>query len=348
MRTDTYTYAEIADQPRAWRETLRSLPQQWDRVDGTADAILAVGCGSSYYLALSAAYLLRRVGGRPAEAHPASELFLHEPAVYVPGRRYLTVGCSRSGETTETAIALRRARERGLASTIAVTCTPDSSTTKVSDAQVVLPEGRERSVVMTKSFTTMLLALQYWAGRLGGNAGFQAELNRLPDALDAALARFAEPVAELGRSPDLDSFVYLGSGACYGLACEAGLKVKEMAGQHSVAYHPLEFRHGPISIVRPGTLVTWFVSDEAEAREAELLPELKRLGAKVLALGERADDAIRQNADLAVALGSGLSTLARLPLYLALAQLLAYSCTVSRGLDPDNPKNLTQVVRLNG
>lgn len=353
LRTDTFTYSEILDQPRAWRETLRELPALWEHAGSVADlrgadVVVSVGCGSSYYLSLVTAYALRVVAGSLAEAQPASELLLHEPAVFLPGRRYLVLGISRSGETTETTLALGQVRERKLGGTVAITCTPDSSIARAADARIVLPEAQERSVVMTKSFNTMLVALQYWISQAAGASAMRAELARLPDALDSTLERFAGAMAELGGAPGLSSYVFLGGGACYGIACEAALKVKEMAGLASVAFHPLEFRHGPISVVAPGTLVTWFVSDEAEAREAELLPELKRLGARILVLAEHERECIRRHADVAVALGSGLSSLVRLPLYLALAQLLAHASTVSRGLDPDRPRNLTQVVRLDG
>jgi glucosamine--fructose-6-phosphate aminotransferase (isomerizing) len=121
------------------------------------------------------------------------------------------------------------------------------------------------------------------------------------------------------------------------------LKMKEMSLSPSEAFHFLEFRHGPKSVVAPGTLVIGLLSDAAYIEEIKVLAEMRALGAKVLALVENNEDL---PADYVVELHSGVRELHRSVLFLPVLQLLAFYRSVEKGLDPDRPNNLDAVVRL--
>ena len=137
---------------------------------------------------------------------------------------------------------------------------------------------------------------------------------------------------------------FLGSGPRYGLACEAMLKLKEMSLTTSEAYHFLEFRHGPKSMVDEGTLVVGLLSEAAREAEVAVLREMKELGGRILVLTEAKDGL--DWADHVVCFQSDLPEVTRLPLYLPTLQLLAYYRAVGKGLDPDAPRNLDAVVQL--
>jgi len=192
----------------------------------------------------------------------------------------------------------------------------------------------------------MFLLLQHLAGTIAGNAEFEEELLALPEKGATVLDTYRGPLKDIIDTSVFNKFVYLGQGPFYGLACEGMLKMKEMSLSFSEAYHTLEFRHGPMSIVDEDMLIIFFISEHARAEELALLKEMKRLGAKTLVITEAADIEIQKAANYMVELKSGLSDYARLILYMPVVQLLGYYTAVAKGLDPDKPKNLTQVVVL--
>ena len=347
----TDTYREIMDQPRSWRVALAAAREQWPAIRGrlgavlAADEILLTGCGSSYYLSLVAAALLRPALKRRVTVLPSSELLLHAGAALGPLRPGLLVALSRSGETSETVLAAERAKGAYGVPVLSITCRGESSLGRLGDATLAMDAVQEAGVVMTKSFTSILIALQQGAGCLAGET-LDDELGQLPGILERLLLQYAGLAEQVGALSGVEKRVFLGGGPFYGLACEANLKMKEMAIVSSEVYHSLEFRHGPISIVDRSTLVTCFVSDAGRDYEVPLLAELKSLGARLFVVCERAESAIEATADHLIELRSGLGEAARVALHLPFAHLLAHACAVSRGEDPDHPRNLSPVVML--
>ena len=136
------------------------------------------------------------------------------------------------------------------------------------------------------------------------------------------------------------------SGPLYGLANEAMLKVKEMSLSHAEAYHFLEFRHGPMSMVDGHTLVVGLVSDTACEHEIRLLQEMEGLGARTFVVVEEVSRLGKWRPSYVAELRSGLGEWERTPLYLPILQRLAYHRAVTKGLDPDHPRHLQAVVDL--
>jgi glutamine---fructose-6-phosphate transaminase (isomerizing) len=176
----------------------------------------------------------------------------------------------------------------------------------------------------------------------GSDPVLHRELRRLPAlgrrVVKAALALTREIGAGVSR------FVFLGAGPMHGIAREAMLKMTEMAQRPAVAYHPLEFRHGPIAVAGPSTLAVLLGSRSGVRLEANLVRDLRRNGTTVLHL--RDEWKALAEADVDVTLDLGLSDEARCLLYLPFVQGLAYHRSVGAGLDPDRPWHLTSVVRL--
>jgi glucosamine--fructose-6-phosphate aminotransferase (isomerizing) len=309
--------------------------------------LIFVGCGTSYYLALSAASVFNWVSGAMAKAVPASDILFYPDRVdQGDATEVLGVVISRSGATTEALRAAYKIRAELRFTACAISCRAGSELVDACDFAVVAEAADEKSVVMTRSFTSMLLLIQRLAAVRVSNAGFRNELNSL-GGLGASVMEKAGPLARrIVEHGGWSTFVYLGQGPYYGLACESMLKMKEMSLSVSESYHTLEYRHGPMSMVDSRMLITFFISDHGEKEETVLLKEMKKLGAKILAVCDKANDDVRAHADYLMELNSGLPDSARLVLCMPLVQLLALHWAVAKGLDPDQPKNLTQVVQI--
>jgi glucosamine--fructose-6-phosphate aminotransferase (isomerizing) len=344
----SHAYREILSQPETWERALSATAAGWEPADRAlgetgGEHYLLVGSGTSFYLAQAAAQVMQERTGRPATAVPASEVFL-SPASTVPaGVPLVAFVLSRSGSTSEAVLAARHLREHvPAARVVSVSCRPDSELARHAHLAIELPDAAERSVVMTRSFTSMLLALGLIAATIGGDGDAVRELERLP-ALGRDGMADAEAFAErLGEDTGLDAFVYLGLGPNHGLAQEATLKLKEMTQVPCEAYSPLEFRHGPISMIEPGSAVVLLGGSREEDYLPDLERDLARHGAHVAKVSPHGSAV----ADTVLRLPAGLSDVARGPLYLPPVQLLAYYRARAIGLNPDQPRNLDQVVVL--
>lgn len=339
----TATTREILNQPRAWASTLQTLDAQLDDLrrfrEGTSQApIVFTGCGSPHYMALSLATVFRQMTQAPAVAIPASNIWLFTDS-HLRGDERLMVCVSRSGETSEVIQAARTFQQRTGGQVIAITCNEDTSLAKVASHTVILTEAQEISLAQTQSFTSMLIAVLVLIQQ-----GISDGLRKLPDMCQTLLDMHQDLGRQLGRDESLERFFFLGGGALYGMANEAMLKLKEMSLTYSEAFHTLEFRHGPMAMVNAQSLVVGLVSAAAHRQEAGVLQDMRRMGARVLALTPVAlpTDAYTHQ----ILLPDALSDAERLPLYLPILQLMAEAKAVSKGLDPDTPANLHAFVTL--
>jgi glucosamine--fructose-6-phosphate aminotransferase (isomerizing) len=342
-----HTHGEILSQPQVWQQTLEGLQERGPR--GLPDLsaysqVLFTGCGSTHYLAQWAARMCEQVHGVVARAVPASELWLFPSAWLRPERSSLMVAISRSGETSETVRAVEAFGAGGHSDTLAITCYPDSPLARACRWVVATPAGQEQSIAQTRSFTSMMLAV---AWLLASDEAPQPP-SRLVSPSRRLLQEDGETAARLGRDHSFDRFYCLGSGPLIGLAREGMLKMKEMSLSHAEAFHFLEFRHGPMSMVGPGSLVIGLMSDGAQPQELVLLAEMRALGAFTLALAQSPDTELRRVCDETVVIDCKLPAVWRAPLYLPVLQLLAYHRALARELDPDQPTHLHSVVRLTG
>jgi len=250
---------------------------------------------------------------------------------------------SRSGETSETLRATDQFISRNHGPVYTISCYENSSLVKKATVSLVAKEAHEQSVAQTRSFSSMLVAVQGLAALLAGRS-LSSSFLQLPEHGADLISRYHELSRRLGSDPSFDRFFFLGSGPMYGLACEAMLKMKEMSLSYAEAFHFLEFRHGPMSMVNGNTLIVGLLSETAFEHELRLLVEMRNLGAKVLAIAPL--KLSEQQVDYQVVLPGGLTDLERGALYLPLVQLLAFYRAVSKSLNPDQPHNLTAVVNL--
>ena len=296
-----------------------------------AKRIVVTGAGSSYYASQVAAAAMRSKCRLPAEAVPLSEVLLRARMVFAPDEptNQPIVVVSRSGSTTEALEVIEAARGRGQY-TLAVTCRPDSPMAAMADATLAVPEADEQAIVMTRSFAALATLLMRLGTRLG-DPTFASDLDRLPE-LWPETAPFIERGLELAAQ-DPSRVIVLGGGAAYGLANEAVLKLTETSRIPAAAYHPLEFRHGPMSLIEPGVLVVGIFGRRAEAEERRVVDETAALGATTWTMGPEGP-------------GASICGISRLPLVLHALQALALGIAVRRGLDPERPRHLNQVVLI--
>lgn len=338
----TATYNEIFEQPEAWNQAIANTEKASGQLleltfPDLLDRVLLTGCGSTYYLAQAIAALVVNFSGLPAVAAPGGELWLNPRNAYPAGADALLIAFSRSGSTSETIAAARKFKREAGGKVIAVTNYPGSDLAGLADICISIPKGQERSVAQTRSFASMYVAGVALTCTLTAQNEMLSGLKALPDLGRRLIATSGPLVQKIAEDLDLDRFYFLGSGPRYGLACEANLKMKEMSLTHSEPFHFLEFRHGPMSMVGESTCIIALLSESNYDREIAVLEEMKTRGASVLTLGEQGTD---------ICFNSGLPEAVRNALYLPPLQLMALYRSLRKGLDPDQPENLTDVIRL--
>lgn len=337
------TWSELVSQPDTWENLLERLALRQGvpsfALDGF-DEVLLLGSGTSYYLALAVADWVGRRHEIAVRAVPSCEVVLDSHQVKRgPGRRRLVIAISRSGESSELLLAIEALQGTDTV-VVGVSCCAGSSLLRMADRPFLVGEGHEDGLIMLRSFTSMLLALQYEFG----SDDDRAVLRTLPSAGRALLAAHTEPLRELARRRSFDRFVYLGSGSNYPIALEASLKVQEMSISTSEAFHSLEYRHGPMANASRDTLLTLFSLRDTRLGRS-LARDMHALHPTVLVVGPNADE-YRDIADLAVASGVGLEDGQASVLSLLPSQIVAFETALRKGKNPDAPQNLNKVVIL--
>lgn len=287
------TRSEIESQPDVWARALSDVDAA-SLLARPGERVLLIGCGTSAFVAESIALLREAAGLGPTDAAYASEPFAW--------RDYDTVvALTRSGTTTEVLEAL--AAVPAGTRRVVVTGVADSPVVALADEVLLLDYADETSVVQTRFPTTTLLLAR---------AAFGEDVSGLPAACARAMA---EP---LGVDPGaFDHFVFLGRGWTRGLAQEAALKIRESAQAWAETYPLLDYRHGPLAVAGPRSLV-WVVG----ASDASLEADVRAVGATVVA---GAHDPLVE---------------------LTVLQRLALAVARDRGLDPDSPRHLTRSIVL--
>ena len=317
--TKSITETVIRDQFPFWDAALQqSVPRL------TAGTIVVAGCGTSYYLAQSLACAYNSVGQR-AIAVPSAE-WAHRPDRYLPDPSSgLLIALSRSGTTSETLDAVRASRAMGMP-TFAISCEENSAILGEADQCLYIPTHSDEGIVMSASASLMFLGGLRLLGISLSDAVVLAAQTGLKQ-MDAGIAQILQ-----GRS----HFVYLGGGANYGIATEGSLKLQEMSLTYSQSFHPMEYRHGPISLVDEKTVVIMLYSHETSDAEAKVTADVLAKGARVVGINGPGDLRI----DLGV---KGVSaSLAALPSLQILGEYLARQ----KGINTETPRHLTKVVVL--
>ena len=283
-----------------------------------------VGCGTSFYLARTLAAVSNSLGC-PAIAVPGAEWTRYRKAHLVSAEQAVVIGLSRSGTTTETVAAIKASRAHGLR-TLAISCADDTDILHAAETGLYLPTDAREGIVMSVSASLMLLG----GLRLMGVSVSAADI----DAAEAALSALDAGASVIeGRK----HFVFLGAGSLYGVACEGALKLMEMSITPAQPFHPMEFRHGPISLIDGTSLAVMLYSAPSAEEETVLAEDLQAKGARVIGFGGAGDLSIGTACD-------GPAGAIRL---LPALQLLGEKVALARNIDTETPRHLTKVVVLN-
>ncbi|WP_102509318.1 glutamine--fructose-6-phosphate transaminase (isomerizing) [Sanguibacter massiliensis] len=357
---------EIHDQPKAVADTLlgrldeRGRLQLDDlRIDEatlrSVDKIIVIACGTAAYAGHVAKYAIEHWCRIPVEVELAHEFRYRDPIV-TP--RTLVVAVSQSGETMDTLMAVRHAREQG-AKVVAIVNTHGSTIPRESDAVLYTHAGPEIAVASTKAFLSQITAayvLGLYFAQLRGNKfpdeirQTLAELREMPAKIQIILDR-AQKVRDVARSmADEKSVLFLGRHVGYPVAMEGALKLKELAYIHAEGFAAGELKHGPIALIDEGQPVIVVVPspkgrDSLHSKVVSNIQEVRARGARTLVVAEDGDDDVLPFADEVFRIPASPTLLSPL---LAVVPLQIFACELAtaKGLDVDQPRNLAKSVTV--
>jgi glucosamine--fructose-6-phosphate aminotransferase (isomerizing) len=357
-----YMQKEIFEQPQAIADTLdgrlgesRVLEAAFGTEAGAifdrVRELRIVACGTSYHAGCVARYWFEALAGIPCQVEIASEFRYRDSVVPADA---LLVAISQSGETADTLEALREARRRGYAHTLAICNVPESSLTREADLKLMTHAGPEIGVASTKAFTTQLTALMLLVIALGrrhrldaaGEADLVDELRRLPAALRAVLA-LDDTIAALATDfADKHHALFLGRGVHYPVALEGALKLKEISYIHAEAYAAGELKHGPLALVDADMpVVAVAPNDPLLEKLKSNMEEVRARGGSLLVFADAQAGFDDTNIALVNVPTDGVRHLVPI-LFTVPLQLLAYHVALIRGTDVDQPRNLAKSVTV--
>src|SRR6266568_5251616 len=357
---------EIAEQPHAiadamlgrmGRDGLLTLDEMRLSDDELRDVdkIIIVACGTAYHAGMIAKYAIEHWTKIPCEVELASEFRYRDPIL---SRSTLVIAISQSGETMDTLMAVRHAREQR-SRVVAICNVNSSSIPRESDAVVYTHAGPEIAVASTKAFLTQLVACYLVAlylaqvrGTMYGDevAAVMDQLQLMPAAVERILQAMA-PVRTVARElADERCVLFLGRHVGYPVALEGALKLKELAYMHAEGFAAGELKHGPIALIEDGTPVICVVPSPAgrgvlHDKIVSNIQEVRARGARTIVIAEDGDDAVVPYADHLIAVPRTPTLLAPLVTTVPL-QVFAAEVATARGHDVDQPRNLAKSVTV--
>ncbi len=363
---DYFMLKEIAEQPRAVADTLRGRLSatggiMLDEVRLTdqdlrdVDKVFIVACGTAYHAGMVAKYAIEHWTRIPCEVELASEFRYRDPVL---DRSTLVVAISQSGETMDTLMALRHAKEQK-ARVLAVCNTNGSTIPRESDAVLYTHAGPEIAVASTKAFLTQLVACYLVGLHLAQVRGIKyadevgavvEQLQDMPAKVDRVLETM-QPVRELARElAGARSVLFIGRHVGYPVALEGALKLKELAYMHAEGFAAGELKHGPIALIDVGTPVICVVPSPMgrgvlHDKIVSNIQEVRARGARTVVIAEEGDEAVRRYADDLIYVPRSPTLLAPLVTTVPL-QVLACEIAAARGHDVDQPRNLAKSVTV--
>ena len=362
---DWFMRKEIYEQPRAVADTLlgRFNPDGSLKLDELhipeaelrlVDKIVIVACGTAYYAGLVAKYAIEHWTRIACEVEIASEFRYRDPIIT---RSTLVVTLSQSGETADTLMAIRHAREQH-AKVIAICNTNGATIPRESDAVIYTHAGPEIGVASTKGFLTQVAAcylLGLYLAQVRGTMyddeihAVMSELAATPPLIQKVLDSL-EPIKDLAkRFVDERSVLFLGRHVGYPVALEGALKLKEIAYLHAEGFPAGELKHGPIALVEEGIPIFIIVPpqgrDQLHDKVVSNIQEVRARGALTIVLAEEGDTEVEPYADVLFRLPK-VSTLLQPLVATVPLQMFACELATLKGYDVDQPRNLAKSVTV--
>lgn len=352
---------EIYEQPKAVRDTIsprikddQIVIEELGMTDEEIRAIkkiYIVACGSAYHTGVTNKYVFEGLARIPVEVDLASEFRYRNPIL---DEGALVVIISQSGETADSLAALRLAKSRGI-TTLGIVNVVGSSIAREADKVMYTWAGPEISVATTKAYSCQLVAQYLLALKFAHVRGqiddaqlknYLHDIEMLPNQIESLLGSKERIQKFANRYVAAKDVFFIGRGIDYAISLEGSLKLKEISYIHSEAYAAGELKHGTISLIEDGTLVTAVVTQEdLYTKTVSNIVEVKTRGAVVLAVTNEDNIDIEKNADYVIYVPKTdkyfTNSLAIIPL-----QLFSYYVSVGKGLDVDKPRNLAKSVTV--
>ncbi|AVZ74794.1 glutamine--fructose-6-phosphate transaminase (isomerizing) [Streptomyces lunaelactis] len=363
---DYFMLKEIAEQPKAVADTLLgridaggSLTLDEVRIPVSvlreANKVVIVACGTAFHAGMIAKYAIEHWTRIPCEVELASEFRYRDPIL---DQRTLVIAISQSGETMDTLMALRHAREQG-AKVLAICNTNGSTIPRESDAVLYTHAGPEVAVASTKAFLTQLVACYLLALYLGQVRGTKwgdeiqsviRDLAKISGAVEQVLETM-EPVRQLARSlADKNTVLFLGRHVGYPVALEGALKLKELAYMHAEGFAAGELKHGPIALIEQDLPVVVVVPSPRgrsvlHDKIVSNIQEIRARGARTIVIAEVGDETVEPYADHLIRIPATPTLLQPLVATVPL-QVFACELATARGNEVDQPRNLAKSVTV--
>ncbi|MFE7442093.1 glutamine--fructose-6-phosphate transaminase (isomerizing) [Streptomyces chartreusis] len=363
---DYFMLKEIAEQPKAVADTLLgridaagSLTLDEVRISASelreVDKVVIVACGTAFHAGLIAKYAIEHWTRIPCEVELASEFRYRDPIL---DQQTLVIAISQSGETMDTLMALRHAREQG-AKVLAICNTNGSTIPRESDAVLYTHAGPEVAVASTKAFLTQLVACYLVALYLGQVRGTKwgdeihaviRDLAQIGRQVERVLQTM-EPVRELARSlAHKNTVLFLGRHVGYPVALEGALKLKELAYMHAEGFAAGELKHGPIALIEDDLPVVVVVPSPRgrsvlHDKIVSNMQEIRARGARTIVIAEEGDEAVVPYADHLIRIPATPTLLQPMVAAVPL-QVFACELATARGNEVDQPRNLAKSVTV--
>jgi glucosamine--fructose-6-phosphate aminotransferase (isomerizing) len=363
---ELFMLKEIAEQPQAVRDTLAGRINEngiltfadfaiSEQTLKTIKKVVFIACGTAFHAGLIGKYAIERWTRIPCEAEIASEFRYRDPIL---DSETLVIAISQSGETMDTLMAVKHAKEQG-ASVLAITNTQGSTIGRESDAVLYTRAGPEIAVASTKAFLTQVVAVELIALYLAQVKGLRQtseikkvleDISDMSHQIDVVLDTMGQVKAIAEKYKDAKSVLFIGRQVGYPVALEGALKLKELAYMHAEGFAAGELKHGPIALIEadiPVIVIVPSLTHEPILHEKIIsnIQEVKARGASVVALAEAGDDVVSKYADQVIRLPKVPSLLqplvATIPLQVFAAQLAKV-----KGHDVDQPRNLAKSVTV--
>lgn len=359
---DYFMLKEIMEQPKAIKDTihprisdgiveLENDIKYTDKDIKNINRIHIIACGSAYHAAIVGKYVIEDFARIPVEVDLASEFRYRNPIL---SKNDVCIIISQSGETADTLAALREAKRQGIR-ILSIVNVVGSSIARESDDVIYTWAGPEIAVATTKGYSTQLAVMYLLGIKFGRVRGYLseseeknlvAELDKIPDYITQLLKLEEDMKALAKEHHDLNDAFNIGRGIDYAIALEGALKLKEISYIHTEAYAAGELKHGTISLIEEGTLVTAIATqDNLYEKLVSNVKEVKARGAYVIAIAKEGNTEIAEVADKVIYIprinDKFTSSLVIIPL-----QLFSYYVAVERGCDVDKPRNLAKSVTV--
>lgn len=330
-----YTYYEILSQPQILEETLNQDVSKIARKIDEGEDIYLVGCGSSYFAALYGDMLFSKTG-RDSRAFHASESEIFTKEIKDGD---VVIFLSQSGETYDVLKCLEDLKEKDIYK-VAITNSPISTLSLKSDDTINLKCGVETGVAATKSFSAELLILHLLENELGGNYSI-SEIKKIPKHIDKFFKKEKKEVEKVANFlKNYRNAFLIGRGLSYPISLEISLKLKELVYEHGEGVEGGELKHGPLALVSESfPSIVLHPSDETYKDISQTIEEIKSREGKIISITDKKDE----HSDYTILIPN-----CEIPYVLeaVTGQLLAYSASVKKGINPDKPRHLAKIVTV--